>query len=64
MFSEALGAVTVARQAEQHGPWATWVQSAELGSVARSMLSKDAPRQVYQEDSSSGSFYASWGCCS
>lgn len=44
MFSEALGAVTVARWAEQHGPWATWVQSTELGSVARSVLSKDAPR--------------------
>ena len=64
MFSEALGAVTVARWAEQHGPWATWVQSAELGSVVRSMLSKDAPRRLYQEDSSSGSFHTLWGCCS
>lgn len=64
MFSEALGAVTVARWAGQHGPWATWVQSVELGSVARSVLSKDAPRRVYQEDSSSGSFPTSWGCCS
>ena len=63
MFSEALGAVTVARWAEQHGPWATWVQRTELGSVARSVLSKDAPR-VYQEDSSSGSFRTSLGCCS
>lgn len=64
MFSEALGPVAGARWTRQHGTQAVCHLSADPDSVVRNLLSKDAPLDVSQEDSSSGSFRTLWGCCS